>query len=71
MNGGLFSAYVCVAGTCTVTLNGNYIALYTPTGYGAGAVSGSNAGNLVGINQNSTTAVTAITNGFTITAPQF
>jgi hypothetical protein len=53
--GGNWVAYDCVSGTCTqvastpltgvgtyaVTLNGNYIALYTPTGYTAGVVSSS------------------------------
>jgi hypothetical protein len=85
MNGGNFTALDCVSGTCTqvattplagpgtyaVTLNGNYIALYTPTGFASGAVSSSNTGNLVGINQNNTSATTAVLNGFTIAAPQF
>jgi hypothetical protein len=84
-NGGNFTAFDCVSGTCTqvattpmagagtyaVTLNGNYIALYTPTGFASGAVSSSNTGNLVGINQNSTSATTAVLNGFTVAAPEF
>lgn len=83
--GGNFTAYDCVSGTCTqvasaplagvgtyaVTLNGNYIALYTPTGYAAGTVSSSNTGNLVGINSTATSTTTAVVNGFTVAGPTF